>query len=298
MKQEKLLSPRKHPVQDRSIFLVEAINEAAIQVFVKNGYHSTTTTMIAKRAGVSVGSLYQYYPNKDAIIVRIMQLMVDDGLEQVIDAIKIEENEDYSPIEILRIFTESLLNAYLRNAPLLKIVFEDAPHPQSLVHQFHKAINKIGDRLKISLSRCGLAIYNNNFNLARCFTNIISGVARWYSLEEFNTVPVEKVVESTNAMIIELASRLGKVQTEKSDKIANVQAGHRKLLPQKVADLFDFIGDRGEVSMAECGANFPQSRRTLQRYVKILLEAGLIQEIKTSPTDPGKRYRMIIAESF
>lgn len=60
--------PRKTPVQARSTTTVDAIYEAAIQVLVSEGPDRLTTTRVAERAGVSVGTLYQYFPNKQSLL--------------------------------------------------------------------------------------------------------------------------------------------------------------------------------------------------------------------------------------
>src|SRR5579862_5736285 len=60
--------PRKTPIQARSAVTVEAISEATIQVLLSHGTERLTTTRIAERAGVSVGTLYQYYPNKQSLL--------------------------------------------------------------------------------------------------------------------------------------------------------------------------------------------------------------------------------------
>jgi AcrR family transcriptional regulator len=64
-------SPRKRPVQERSRETVRAILEAAARIFEEHGLEGATTDRIAARAGISVGSLYQYYPNKDAILIAL-----------------------------------------------------------------------------------------------------------------------------------------------------------------------------------------------------------------------------------
>ncbi len=73
MAKKEKLEPRKSPVQERSRMTVEAILDAAEQVFAERGFTGGTTNHIADRAGVSIGSLYQYFPNKDAIMMGLME---------------------------------------------------------------------------------------------------------------------------------------------------------------------------------------------------------------------------------
>ena len=67
------LRPRKQPVQARSETTVLAIYEASIQVLLSVGYRKLTTTRVAERAGVSVGTLYQYFPNRHALIRTVLE---------------------------------------------------------------------------------------------------------------------------------------------------------------------------------------------------------------------------------
>ncbi|MFT3762832.1 MAG: TetR/AcrR family transcriptional regulator [Pseudoxanthomonas sp.] len=67
------LKPRKQPRQARSQATVDAIFEATIQVLLAEGPQRLTTIRVAERAGVSVGTLYQYYPNKQALLFGVLQ---------------------------------------------------------------------------------------------------------------------------------------------------------------------------------------------------------------------------------
>ena len=72
--------PRKTPIQARSTVTVEAISEATIQVLLTHGADRLTTTRVAERAGVSVGTLYQYYPNKQVATVCCVRGSSREGL--------------------------------------------------------------------------------------------------------------------------------------------------------------------------------------------------------------------------
>jgi AcrR family transcriptional regulator len=78
-----LLEARKTPVQARSTTTVEAIFEATIQVLLRDGPDRLTTTRVAKRAGVSVGTLYQYYPNKHSLLFAIIERHLNRVMETV-----------------------------------------------------------------------------------------------------------------------------------------------------------------------------------------------------------------------
>ena len=80
-----LLEPRKSPMQARSAASVDAILEATVQVLLSVGKERLTTTRVASRAGVSVGTLYQYFPNKSALL----QAALKRHLTQVTDAVEL-----------------------------------------------------------------------------------------------------------------------------------------------------------------------------------------------------------------
>jgi AcrR family transcriptional regulator len=72
------LKPRKTPIQARSTASVDAILQATLQVLTSIGKERLTTTRVAARAGVSVGTLYQYFPNKSALLQAALRRHMDD----------------------------------------------------------------------------------------------------------------------------------------------------------------------------------------------------------------------------
>ena len=75
------LNPRKKPQQRRSRVTIDTIFEATIQVLLANGLDRITTIQIAERAGVSVGSLYQYFPNKNALLAAVVKRHVGEVVD-------------------------------------------------------------------------------------------------------------------------------------------------------------------------------------------------------------------------
>ncbi|MCI8210033.1 hypothetical protein AUC61_10850 [Pseudomonas sp. S25] len=77
------LKPRKSAVQARSVATVDALHTATLQVLTQHGLKRCTTTRVAERAGMSVGSLYQYYPNRDALLAAVLEKHLLEVVETV-----------------------------------------------------------------------------------------------------------------------------------------------------------------------------------------------------------------------
>jgi AcrR family transcriptional regulator len=108
-----VLQPRKTPVQARSTASVNAILEATIQVLLEVGKERLTTTRVAYRAGVSVGTLYQYFPNKGALL----QAALKNHLELVADAVErvCREERGGPPSQMVTRIVDKFLEAKMKD---------------------------------------------------------------------------------------------------------------------------------------------------------------------------------------
>lgn len=122
--------PRKTPVQARSKLTVSAILEATAQVLVSRGFDKTTTDAIAERAGVSIGTLYQYFPNKEVLIDALIKAHVED-LFTTIDA-ALSRCESASLDETLQALIRAGLDAHRVNPALHKVLVEQVPRKEIL----------------------------------------------------------------------------------------------------------------------------------------------------------------------
>lgn len=93
-----LLQPRKSPRQARSAVTVEAICTATIQVLLADGVGKLTTTRVAERAGVSVGTMYQYYPHKQALLFAVVERQLELITTAMLAAAKRLEGKDVATI--------------------------------------------------------------------------------------------------------------------------------------------------------------------------------------------------------
>jgi AcrR family transcriptional regulator len=116
------ISSRKQPKQARSTELVAAILEAAVQVLAKEGAQRFTTARVAEKAGVSVGSLYQYFPNKAAILFRLQS----DEWRQTTELLRgILQDGQRPTLERLR----ALVHAFIRSEcdeAAVRVALDDA----------------------------------------------------------------------------------------------------------------------------------------------------------------------------
>lgn len=83
MTDEMEFEPRKEPSQERSRALVEALVEATARILAAEGADSLTTNRVAEVAGVSIGSLYQYFPNKSALIAALVERELEADVSEV-----------------------------------------------------------------------------------------------------------------------------------------------------------------------------------------------------------------------
>ncbi|MFD5456418.1 TetR/AcrR family transcriptional regulator, partial [Streptomyces olivaceus] len=125
------LAPRKQPRQVRAELTRERILDAAAHVFDEYGYAAGTTNRIAERARVSIGSLYQYYPNKDAILAELVTRHLDTGRAAVMRHQGKELPRSLE--EVLRLFVRVAVDNHLDDPQLLRVMAEQGPRSPELL---------------------------------------------------------------------------------------------------------------------------------------------------------------------
>jgi AcrR family transcriptional regulator len=129
------LEPRLVPKQGRSVETRTRILEAAARVFASQGYGRGTTNRIADEAGLSVGSLYQYFPNKDAILVELARAHVEQG--EALIAARFADPDLPTDLEgRTRVFVEAAVANHMDQPRLHEVLFEQAPWSTELVAEF------------------------------------------------------------------------------------------------------------------------------------------------------------------
>jgi len=133
---ERRIQARKQPRQVRAELTRQRILTAAAHVFGEFGYAAGTTNRIAERASISIGSLYQYFPNKDAILAELLLRHLDEGTAATE---RIQRAELPGPIEeVFRVFVRGAIESHLDDPQLLRVLSEQAPRSNELLDKVER----------------------------------------------------------------------------------------------------------------------------------------------------------------
>ncbi len=118
-------TPRKRPRQARSRATVDAILEASARVLLRHGFDGITTNAVAEAAGVSIGSLYQYFPNKEALVAGLVERHVEECNAAVMS--ELARVARLPMIEAIRAVIELTIQTHAREPELHRVLTEQVP---------------------------------------------------------------------------------------------------------------------------------------------------------------------------
>ena len=118
-------SPRKQPRQDRSKATVDTILAATARVILRRGFDAMTTNAVAEAAGVSIGSLYQYFPNKEALVAALIERHVEEMSGAV--ATKLARVGQLPIADAVRAMIELTIRAHSVEPELHRVLTEQVP---------------------------------------------------------------------------------------------------------------------------------------------------------------------------
>ena len=156
------IKPRKQPRQERSKITVDAILTATARILTEEGYEKASTNRIAEVAGVSIGSLYQYFPNKESLVAELLKKHSNDMVE--IMESKLNSLTDV-PLEIaVPELVKAAIAAHAINPKLHRVLNEEIPRIGHI-----KEVSKTGEQitkmLRVYLETWRDQIHPQNLNL-------------------------------------------------------------------------------------------------------------------------------------
>jgi AcrR family transcriptional regulator len=150
MPRKRPTTPRKLPQQDRSRITVEAILEATARILTEEGYEKANTNRIAERAGISIGSLYQYFPNKESLMAALMEQHANEIAGLVESKLQYLSN---GPLEIvIPKLVRAVIAAHAIDPRLHQVLNEEIPRSARL-QQMQTADERIDRLIRAYLER-------------------------------------------------------------------------------------------------------------------------------------------------
>lgn len=144
-----LNSQRKLPKQDRSKAIVEAIFEATVRILPKIGSQNITTKKIADFAGVSIGSLYQYFPNKESVLTGIMDMTAKIKKAEIQK--RIDSIDGKSMVEATDAMVDLGLEIFLKEKEKVREIYRHAPELgrlPALLKLRQSVVERLADEMK------------------------------------------------------------------------------------------------------------------------------------------------------
>ncbi|MGP4006618.1 TetR/AcrR family transcriptional regulator [Streptomyces sp. 4N124] len=147
---DRRLQPRRKPRQVRAELTRERILTAAAHVFTEFGYAAGTTNRIAERARISIGSLYQYFPNKDAILAELLVRHLDRGTWTEAEQLDLSAGSLEATVRAL---VRDAINNHRDDPQLLRIMLEEAPLSQEVLDTINRHGKKRVGQVRDLLAR-------------------------------------------------------------------------------------------------------------------------------------------------
>jgi AcrR family transcriptional regulator len=119
-------SRRRQPKQRRARQTVDAVLDAAVRVLKREGFDALTTNRIAEIAGVSIGSVYQYFPDKQAIFVALHQRHVEE-IDRMVES-KLIEHAASSLDDLMSAMIDGMIDAHTADPELYELLLTEVPH--------------------------------------------------------------------------------------------------------------------------------------------------------------------------
>lgn len=148
--------PMRTPQQQRSRRRVAALLDAAAEEFAEQGFTAATTTGIAARAGVPIGSLYQWFPDKEALLYGLADRHLTEGASVLLAAL--DRAQAAADLEsAVRVLVEATVEANAGDPRVHRILYQEAPRPPELQARLATLEDALVDWVSAELTRRDVA---------------------------------------------------------------------------------------------------------------------------------------------
>ncbi|MFI2233252.1 TetR/AcrR family transcriptional regulator [Nocardia testacea] len=150
-------TPRKTPRQQRSQFTFDAILDAAARLFQQHGYAATTTNKVAELAGVSIGTLYHYVPNKDALLYALADRHLREATAVLLTETASLRAEGPPLDETVRRLITSVADLHRAQPHTHRLLFEQSPRTPEALARLRELERRLAAEVAYHLRRLEVA---------------------------------------------------------------------------------------------------------------------------------------------
>jgi AcrR family transcriptional regulator len=198
---------RKKPTQQRALAKIELILEAAIRILDKEGLEALTTNRIAAVAGISIGTLYQYFPDKATIVEVLGQREMKGVTDKIIATIS--EASSNIPQEPARVLIDAVFGAFGGRSRVHRVLLENA-----MLHGRSESVDASPNLIASLLATAGLPRTGGQplrLSAAEAFvlTHAFTGVTRASVGPQANDIPREEIKEALLRLVKSFVMGIG-----------------------------------------------------------------------------------------
>jgi len=180
---------------------VDQILEAAAHVFAKRGYAGATTNHIAERAGVSIGSLYQYFPNKDTILVALHARHMESASEVLQRMMEEALRQKKAPEHLLRRFVSQIIEMHASEPALHHVLLYEGPRTPELSKQLHAIEDSMAHAVEQMLAERGGISRLHAKHAAYLVVHVVENMAHEYVIHPPPDMSIEVFIEELVTML-------------------------------------------------------------------------------------------------
>lgn len=199
------LKPKKHPKQARARVTMEALLDATARILGKGGYAALTTNRVAEVAGVSIGSVYEYFPNKQALLAALTERTLTGIIEEVAKGMDHMLKTPDLQLAYQRWFNV-MLDALERRRAVLKVLRQEAPFLAGIPEwkQLNRAMLEIATLGRRQAERAGLAPTQFRDGEASIFllTTMVGAVIERVALDPPANLSRERLIDTLTEMVV------------------------------------------------------------------------------------------------
>ncbi|MBC8073101.1 MAG: TetR family transcriptional regulator [Deltaproteobacteria bacterium] len=199
------LTPRRSPIQGRSRATVDAIVQATARVLVRRGWSGLTTNHVAEKAGVSVGTLYEYFPGKDALARALVErhLAHAEALLGGRLAALLAATNQFDVTTLARAMVDAMIELHENDPRLHRVLFEQVPHDASV----RARVQRLEDEAAAVLARVlphvrGVTVREPEI-AARLVVELLEALThRWITSRDRTPIPAPRMAEELTRLLV------------------------------------------------------------------------------------------------